>query len=115
MSRTNELADCVKRSLERYFKDMDGEKLPAPGLPEIGALLLEHLEGLYDLYGEEQGARVARKHIGWTVRGLAGGEEFRRLANGIVEAEAQLRAVRAFFLSAANDPRSNVTEERRAA
>jgi Fis family transcriptional regulator len=26
MSRTNELSDCVKRSLERYFRDMDGEK-----------------------------------------------------------------------------------------
>ena len=26
MSRTNELHDAVKRSLERYFKDMDGEK-----------------------------------------------------------------------------------------
>ena len=26
MSRSNELADSVKRSLERYFKDMDGEK-----------------------------------------------------------------------------------------
>ena len=26
MSRPNELAECVKRSLERYFKDMDGEK-----------------------------------------------------------------------------------------
>ena len=26
MSRSNELAECVKRSLERYFKDMDGEK-----------------------------------------------------------------------------------------
>ena len=26
MSRTNELTDAVKRSLERYFKDMDGEK-----------------------------------------------------------------------------------------
>jgi len=26
MSRPNERADCVKRSLERYFKDMDGEK-----------------------------------------------------------------------------------------
>ena len=25
MSRRNELAECVKRSLERYFKDMDGE------------------------------------------------------------------------------------------
>ena len=26
MSRPNELSECVKRSLERYFKDMDGEK-----------------------------------------------------------------------------------------
>ena len=26
MSRSNELADCVRRSLERYFRDMDGEK-----------------------------------------------------------------------------------------
>ena len=26
MSRSNELADCVKRALERYFKDMDGDK-----------------------------------------------------------------------------------------
>ena len=26
MSRSNELSECVKRSLERYFKDMDGEQ-----------------------------------------------------------------------------------------
>ena len=26
MSRSNELSDAVKRSLERYFKDMDGER-----------------------------------------------------------------------------------------
>jgi len=26
MSRTNEVAESVKRSLERYFKDMDGEQ-----------------------------------------------------------------------------------------
>ena len=25
MTRTNELAEAVKRSLERYYKDMDGE------------------------------------------------------------------------------------------
>jgi len=24
--QTNEIADCVKRSLEKYFKDLDGEK-----------------------------------------------------------------------------------------
>jgi Fis family transcriptional regulator len=26
MSRRNELAEAVKRALERYFKDMDGER-----------------------------------------------------------------------------------------
>ncbi len=26
MTKSNDLADAVKRSLERYFKDMDGEK-----------------------------------------------------------------------------------------
>ena len=26
MTRNNELAEAVRRSLERYFKDMDGEK-----------------------------------------------------------------------------------------
>jgi Fis family transcriptional regulator len=26
VTRSSELADAVKRSLERYFKDMDGEK-----------------------------------------------------------------------------------------
>src|SRR6185295_9039159 len=37
----------------------------APAAPsEIRAVLLEHLEALYQLYGEEQGTRVARKHIG---------------------------------------------------
>ena len=51
----------------------------------------EHLEGLYALYGEEQGLRVARKHLGWYARGLPDGEDFRQ---GVVriEAVAQQRA-----------------------
>src|SRR3989337_2993371 len=44
-----------------------GEHLAPPRAREIGAVLVEHLDGLYDLYGGEHGARVARKHIGWTV------------------------------------------------
>jgi tRNA-dihydrouridine synthase B len=74
-----------------------GERAAPPDLREIGAVLSEQLEGLYDLYGAEQGARVARKHIGWTVRGLRGGEEFRRRANAIADAETQLRAVCDYF------------------
>jgi len=83
------------RVIARYLET--GEKLPPPGVPEIGALLVEHLEGLYDLYGEEQGARVARKHIGWTVRGLPGGAAFREQVVRIADARAQHCAVNDYF------------------
>jgi len=41
--------------------------------------------------------RIARKHIGWYVRGLPGGEAFRREANEILNAAAQLAALGRFF------------------
>jgi tRNA-dihydrouridine synthase B len=70
----------------------------APAAPsEIRAVLLEHLEALYQLYGEEQGTRVARKHIGWTVRALPGGDEFRCAAVRIESAAAQHSAVNDYF------------------
>jgi tRNA-dihydrouridine synthase B len=74
-----------------------GEKVAPPSVVEMKAVLLEHLEGLYDLYGEEQGARVARKHIGWTVRGLPGAEEFRAEVVRISAAPVQHAAVNDYF------------------
>jgi tRNA-dihydrouridine synthase B len=74
-----------------------GEQLPQADLREKRRALLEHLEGLYDLYGEEQGARVARKHIGWTVRDLPGGEAFRSSVVRIEAAVAQHSAVNDYF------------------
>jgi tRNA-dihydrouridine synthase B len=74
-----------------------GTHLAPPEPREMRDVLVEHLTGLYDLYGEEQGARVARKHIGWTVARLPGGEAFRRRANALVDAAAQLGAVQEYF------------------
>jgi tRNA-dihydrouridine synthase B len=74
-----------------------GERLAAPPAREIGAVLVEHLDGLYDLYGGEHGARVARKHIGWTVRALPGGEALRSSVNGLQVADAQRAAVNDYF------------------
>ncbi len=74
-----------------------GERLAPPMPREIGAALAEHLEGLYSLYGSEHGARVARKHIGWTVRSLPGGEAFRSSVNRLQAAEAQRAAVNDYF------------------
>jgi tRNA-dihydrouridine synthase B len=45
---------------------------------EVKRLLLEHLHDHYSLYGEFTGVRSARKHIGWYVRDLPGGEAFRK-------------------------------------
>jgi len=83
------------RAIARYLET--GERIAPPAVPEIGALLIEHLEGLYDLYGAEQGARIARKHIGWTVRDLPGGEDFRRQVVRIEDAGEQHCAVNDYF------------------
>jgi tRNA-dihydrouridine synthase B len=83
------------REIAHYLKT--GESLAAPAYAEQGAVLVEHLEGLASLYGEEHGARVARKHIGWTVRELPGGEALRKAANGLQTVTEQRAAVNDFF------------------
>ena len=39
-----------------------------PSLSEVRVIMLSHLEALYSFYGESQGVRVARKHLGWYCR-----------------------------------------------
>ena len=41
--------------------------------------------------------RIARKHLGWYTKDLAGGEEFRREINATETTAAQLSAVHRFF------------------
>jgi tRNA-dihydrouridine synthase B len=74
-----------------------GEKLAPPLVSEIRAVLIEHLHGLHEFYGCEQGVRVARKHIGWYTRDLPGGESFRQEMNRIEDAGAQVAAVSSYF------------------
>ena len=58
-----------------------GTHLAPPLVAEVRRLLLEHLQDHYALYGEYSGVRSARKHIGWYVRALPGGEAFRARMN----------------------------------
>jgi tRNA-dihydrouridine synthase B len=74
-----------------------GTHLAPPLVAEVRRLLLEHLQDHYSLYGEFTGVRSARKHIGWYVKHLPGGEAFRTGMNAIEESGAQLEAVGAFF------------------
>jgi tRNA-dihydrouridine synthase B len=74
-----------------------GTTLAAPLVAEVRRLLLDHLLDHYRLYGEFTGVRTARKHIGWYVRGLPGGEAFRAQMNGLEDCQTQLDAVGDFF------------------
>jgi tRNA-dihydrouridine synthase B len=69
----------------------------APCVARVAALLLEHVGALHAFYGEQQGLRIARKHVAWYVRERAGGREFLRGFHALDGAAAQLQALRGHF------------------
>jgi tRNA-dihydrouridine synthase B len=74
-----------------------GGTAESPRVLDVKGWLLEHLDDHYRLYGEYAGVRSARKHIGWTLRGLPGGEAFRAGMNVIESCDEQVRAVAGWF------------------
>ncbi|MFZ2123634.1 MAG: tRNA dihydrouridine synthase DusB [Rhodoferax sp.] len=74
-----------------------GEHLAPPLVAEVKHLLLAHLQDHYSLYGEFIGVLSARKHIGWYVRELPGGEAFRTHMNTLPDCRTQWDAVARFF------------------
>ncbi len=74
-----------------------GELLAEPGREEKAAIMLEHLRGLHDFYGEYMGLRIARKHIGWYLQQASGAEAFRRQFNQLESAAEQEAALHFYF------------------
>ncbi|MCW7537349.1 tRNA dihydrouridine synthase DusB [Aquabacterium sp. A7-Y] len=89
----------IFREISHYLAT--GEHAVPPRVREVQDWLTEHLHDHYDLYGEFTGVRTARKHIGWYVRSLPGGEAFRAHMNTLETCEQQLSAVSDFFHSLA--------------
>jgi tRNA-dihydrouridine synthase B len=85
----------IFREIAHYLQS--GERLPPPRVAEVRQLMDEHLRAHYAFYGHYLGVRTARKHIGWYVRELVGGEAFRQQMNRLESCEEQLEAVDAFF------------------
>ncbi len=74
-----------------------GEHLAPPLVSEVKRLLVDHLHDHYSLYDAFIGVRSARKHIGWYVRDLPGGEAFRLQMNALDDCDAQVAAVEGFM------------------
>jgi tRNA-dihydrouridine synthase B len=87
----------IFREIDHFLRT--GSHLPPPLIAEVRTLMDEHLRAHYAFYGDFLGVRTARKHIGWYVRELAGGEAFRRQMNQLEQCDEQLSAINAFFES----------------
>ena len=85
----------ICREIDHFLRT--GEHLAAPLIAEVRTLMADHLAAHYAFYGEFLGLRTARKHIGWYVRDLVGGEAFRQRMNVLESCDEQLRAVSQFF------------------
>jgi tRNA-dihydrouridine synthase B len=83
------------REIHHYFTT--GTHLPPPTVTEIHRVLGAHLEALHEFYGEPTGVGMARKHICWYTRGLAGSAVFRHMMNSLPGAAEQRAAIDAFF------------------
>ena len=100
----------IFREIEHYLKT--GTYLPAPEVGEIHRVLLGHLHDLYAFYGEHTGVRIARKHISWYTKGLAGSASFRHAMNQLQTCAEQMDAVNIFFGELASQgPRLTYVEE----
>ena len=90
----------IFREIAHYLEC--GQALPPPSMGEVRDTLLEHLRALHGFYGEHQGLRIARKHLGWYAKDRPEHSEeqrsaFRAVVNRAVSAEEQLRVTRDYF------------------
>jgi tRNA-dihydrouridine synthase B len=74
-----------------------GERLPAPSPRQVRDILLGHLDDLHAFYGEVQGVRIARKHLGWYAKDRAENAAFRAVVNRAESASEQSRLTREYF------------------
>jgi tRNA-dihydrouridine synthase B len=85
----------IFREIAHYFAT--GETLAPPPPREVRDILLGHLDDLYAFYGEQQGLRIARKHLGWYAKDRPENAAFRAVANRADSAAEQQRLTREYF------------------
>ena len=90
----------IFREIAHYLAQ--GQPMAPPSMAEVRDTLLEHLQALHAFYGEHQGLRIARKHLGWYAKDRAEHSEeqrsaFRAVVNRAETAEAQLGLTRDYF------------------
>jgi len=74
-----------------------GNHLPDPALADQHETVLEHYETILEHYGIQAGVRIARKHLGWYSKGLAGSAEYRAEINKLSDPDQVKAYINAFY------------------
>ncbi|MFZ1294812.1 MAG: tRNA dihydrouridine synthase DusB [Pseudomonadales bacterium] len=72
-------------------------RVQTPPRALLHRLMLEHLQALHDFYGEAQGVRTARKHVGWYLAEQPGARPFLGSFYALAGASEQLQALDEYF------------------
>jgi tRNA-dihydrouridine synthase B len=64
-----------------------------PDLIELEKIIFEHYDAMCNYYGTYVALRVARKHIGWYIKGLKKAKEFREIFNQITDVDKAKKAI----------------------
>jgi tRNA-dihydrouridine synthase B len=80
----------------RHYLDT-GKELAPPAPLEVLDVMHRHLAQLHRSYGEHQGVRVARKHIGWYLKGRTDSAETRKLLMRADTAAEQFAILNSYF------------------
>lgn len=74
-----------------------GQMLESPSFDEQYDVVIEHYREMLELYGENVGVKIARKHLGWYTKGMHGSAEFRNRVNFIEQAAEVLEELEKFY------------------
>ena len=83
----------------QVLNHLKGLPAPAPLLHQQLVIVQEHYREMMELYGEFNGIRMARKHIGWYTAGLYKSADFRNKFNKIENAAEALQEIEDFYNS----------------
>lgn len=80
----------------------EGGREQPPERRYLNALMLDHLEALHAFYGVSNGARIARKHIGWYLEDQPDSKAFLKSFYQLERADLQLRTLEQYLESLPN-------------
>ncbi len=87
----------IFREFSHYLQT--GEVLAPPQPSEVHTVMRDHLQRLHDFYGERHGVQVARKHIGWYLKGRPDTKQILYDLMRVQTAEEQLQLLEQHFLN----------------